>query len=316
MTGALGLPGAHCAPPARSQLLLILWRTIQDHDTLFVLAEVAHFVGVGLLGYKVTSKKSVAGERLAALPCGCLRPAARPPAAAAVALRVRRLHRNRRPIHRPGMREGSLTPFPATRLCAAGLSLQSQILTAVFLGVRLYCRWGGGLLRHASPPAAAAACPRLAPARALRWLARWPAAARAPAPQPASQPAPQTWLHGARSVMMEYDIHTLLDLAALAATGFVLYMMVRAACGGALPSRGYQATSHARLSAASRAAPVGCDAVSATAMAARGREVEAATADAGGAQAGRPRCRPRHDSNTRMHGAPPLPRWARSWQPL
>jgi hypothetical protein len=49
------------AAPARTQLLFTLWRTIQDHDTLFVLAEIAHFLGIGLLGYKVFSKKSVAG---------------------------------------------------------------------------------------------------------------------------------------------------------------------------------------------------------------------------------------------------------------
>ena len=42
-------------------LLLILWRTIEDHDTLFVLAETAHFIGIGLLGYKLHTKKSVAG---------------------------------------------------------------------------------------------------------------------------------------------------------------------------------------------------------------------------------------------------------------
>jgi len=58
----------------------VLWRTIEDHDTLFVLAEMAHFVGIGLLGFKILTKKSV-----------------------------------------------------------AGLSLQTQILTALFLGIRLYC---------------------------------------------------------------------------------------------------------------------------------------------------------------------------------
>jgi hypothetical protein len=45
----------------QSQVLLVLWRTIEDHDTLFVLAEAAHFVGIGLLGWKIYSKKSVAG---------------------------------------------------------------------------------------------------------------------------------------------------------------------------------------------------------------------------------------------------------------
>jgi hypothetical protein len=44
-----------------AQALLILWRTIEDHDTLFVLAEVAHFVGIGLLAFKMYSKRSAAG---------------------------------------------------------------------------------------------------------------------------------------------------------------------------------------------------------------------------------------------------------------
>ena len=44
-------------------MLLILWRTIEDHDTLFVLAEAAHFVGIGLLGWKIWTKKSVAGAQ-------------------------------------------------------------------------------------------------------------------------------------------------------------------------------------------------------------------------------------------------------------
>ena len=43
-------------------LLLVLWRTIKDHDTLFVLAEMAHFIGIGVLGYKLHKKKSVAGK--------------------------------------------------------------------------------------------------------------------------------------------------------------------------------------------------------------------------------------------------------------
>jgi hypothetical protein len=45
-----------------AQALLILWRTIEDHDTLFVLAEVAHFVGIGLLAFKMYSKRSAAGR--------------------------------------------------------------------------------------------------------------------------------------------------------------------------------------------------------------------------------------------------------------
>lgn len=92
----------------KKQTLLFLWLTVEDHDTLFVLAEAAHFLGIGLLGYKISAKRSV-----------------------------------------------------------AGLSLQSQLLTAAFLAVRLFC-----------------------------------------------------------SVMMEYDIHTLLDGLTLAATLGVLAAML------------------------------------------------------------------------------------------
>lgn len=45
-------------------LLLILWRTIRDHDTLFVLAEISHFLGIGVLAYKLYTRKSVAGLSL------------------------------------------------------------------------------------------------------------------------------------------------------------------------------------------------------------------------------------------------------------
>ncbi|KAL6758653.1 KDEL receptor B [Haematococcus lacustris] len=61
-------------------VLLVMWRTIEDHDTLFILAEISHFVGIGVLVYKLQRKKSV-----------------------------------------------------------AGLSLQTQVLTAMFLAVRLFC---------------------------------------------------------------------------------------------------------------------------------------------------------------------------------
>eukprot|EP00798_Chlamydomonas_sp_ICE-L_P024020 gene24020-9595_t len=39
--------------------LLILWRVIEDHDTLFIMAEISHF-----LGYKIIRKRSVAGLSL------------------------------------------------------------------------------------------------------------------------------------------------------------------------------------------------------------------------------------------------------------
>jgi hypothetical protein len=46
------------------QFILGLWLTIEDHDTLFVLAELAHFVGIVVLVYKLHRKKSVAGVQL------------------------------------------------------------------------------------------------------------------------------------------------------------------------------------------------------------------------------------------------------------
>jgi ER lumen protein retaining receptor len=65
-------PRARPAPPRRRpppptvsapapQFLMILWRTIEDHDTLFVLAESAHFLGIGVLVYKLHTRKSVSG---------------------------------------------------------------------------------------------------------------------------------------------------------------------------------------------------------------------------------------------------------------
>lgn len=43
------------------QAVLLLWFTIEDHDTLFVLSEAIHFVGIGLLLYKLLRKKNVGG---------------------------------------------------------------------------------------------------------------------------------------------------------------------------------------------------------------------------------------------------------------
>ncbi|KAL4431200.1 hypothetical protein ABPG75_006456 [Micractinium tetrahymenae] len=87
--------------------LLLLWFVVEDHDTLFILSESVHFLGIGLLAYKLIKKRA-----------------------------------------------------------AGGLSLRTQELTAAFLAVRLFC-----------------------------------------------------------SFMMEYDIHTLLDLLTLVATGWVIYSL-------------------------------------------------------------------------------------------
>lgn len=45
-------------------VLLILYRTIEDHDTLFILSEVVHFLGIGLLLWKLMRKKNVGGLSL------------------------------------------------------------------------------------------------------------------------------------------------------------------------------------------------------------------------------------------------------------
>eukprot|EP00232_Nephroselmis_pyriformis_P013954 CAMPEP_0182877152 /NCGR_PEP_ID=MMETSP0034_2-20130328/14581_1 /TAXON_ID=156128 /ORGANISM="Nephroselmis pyriformis, Strain CCMP717" /LENGTH=288 /DNA_ID=CAMNT_0025009981 /DNA_START=47 /DNA_END=913 /DNA_ORIENTATION=- len=87
--------------------LLMLWLVVEDHDNLFVMAEIVHFGGIGVLIYKLVKEKN-----------------------------------------------------------CAGLSLRSQELTLIFLLVRLYC-----------------------------------------------------------SLVMEYDIHTLLDMLTALATGWVIYMM-------------------------------------------------------------------------------------------
>lgn len=102
MKEKIGLGGS-----AAFSALLFLWFTIENHDNLFVTAELVHFAGIGVLVYKLTKEKS-----------------------------------------------------------CAGLSLKSQDLTALFLAIRLYC-----------------------------------------------------------SFVMEYDIHTLLDLLTLVATLWVEYMM-------------------------------------------------------------------------------------------
>jgi ER lumen protein retaining receptor len=87
--------------------ILLLYLVVEDHDNLFVMAELIHFVGIGLLAWKLLKKKN-----------------------------------------------------------AGGLSLRTQELTAIFLAVRLYC-----------------------------------------------------------SFMMEYDVHTVLDMLTLVATAAVIYQL-------------------------------------------------------------------------------------------
>lgn len=40
-----------------------MWLVVEDHDNLFIMAEIIHFIGIGLLAYKLTSKKNAGGAR-------------------------------------------------------------------------------------------------------------------------------------------------------------------------------------------------------------------------------------------------------------
>ena len=55
------------------QLLFLLWLVIEDHDNLFIMAEVVHFLGIGVLIYKLWTKKNAGGEaiRKIASPVSC-----------------------------------------------------------------------------------------------------------------------------------------------------------------------------------------------------------------------------------------------------
>lgn len=109
--------------------LLLLKLLIRDHDNLFVLAELAHFAGIGFLLYKMHHNNSCEG----ASPTGPRGRAAagrvpQRPWAGGAGGRAER-----------GTLERPLPPAPLTP-SAAGISLKSQELTAAFLGIRLYCR--------------------------------------------------------------------------------------------------------------------------------------------------------------------------------
>lgn len=44
--------------------LLLLWFVVEDHDTLFILSESVHFMGIGLLAYKLIKKRAAGGLSL------------------------------------------------------------------------------------------------------------------------------------------------------------------------------------------------------------------------------------------------------------
>lgn len=41
-----------------------MWLVIEDHDNLFIMAEFVHFAGIGMLLYKLFSKKNAGGMQL------------------------------------------------------------------------------------------------------------------------------------------------------------------------------------------------------------------------------------------------------------
>ena len=50
---------AQCA----AQLLILLWLVIEDHDNLFIMAESVHFLGIGVLIYKLMTKRNAGGAQ-------------------------------------------------------------------------------------------------------------------------------------------------------------------------------------------------------------------------------------------------------------
>ena len=45
-----------------AQSLFLMWLVIEDHDNLFIMAEFVHFAGIGMLLYKLFSKKNAGGN--------------------------------------------------------------------------------------------------------------------------------------------------------------------------------------------------------------------------------------------------------------
>lgn len=46
-----------------------MWLVIEDHDNLFIMAEFVHFAGIGMLLYKLFSKKNAGGKLLRYTGC-------------------------------------------------------------------------------------------------------------------------------------------------------------------------------------------------------------------------------------------------------
>jgi hypothetical protein len=46
------------------QVLFFLYLVVEDHDTLFIVSEIVHFIGIGVLAYKLLRKRNCGGELL------------------------------------------------------------------------------------------------------------------------------------------------------------------------------------------------------------------------------------------------------------
>ena len=91
-----------------------MWLVIEDHDNLFIMAEFVHFAGIGMLLYKLFSKKNAGGET--------------------------------QPSHVELWMDSWVLGFDLFNTsCMTGLSLRSQELSALFLSIRLFCRQGNSL---------------------------------------------------------------------------------------------------------------------------------------------------------------------------
>lgn len=43
-------------------MLVFFYVAVEDHDTLFILAESIHFLGIGILAYKLLRRRNVGGK--------------------------------------------------------------------------------------------------------------------------------------------------------------------------------------------------------------------------------------------------------------
>jgi hypothetical protein len=57
----------HVSPTSPLQTLLLFYFIIEDHDTLFVMSEGVHFLGIGVLAYKLLKKRNCGGTYLVGL---------------------------------------------------------------------------------------------------------------------------------------------------------------------------------------------------------------------------------------------------------